>query len=102
MQQIIQVNLYKLTDMPLDVCDIEMFLEEGSDDGADDRHLPAGHTVIMQQDQKFAHHVESVHDFSILLTPTRNKLTIMNMYPLQKALAWIKTGSEYTSLYAAN
>ncbi len=80
--------------MPLDVCGVEMFLEEGFDDGADDWHLLAGHTGIMQQDQEFANYVESMHDFSILLTPTGNKLTVKNM---STALAWLhdwKTGSE--------
>lgn len=101
--------------MPLDVCGVEMLLEEGSDDGTNDWHLPAGHTGIMQQDQKFAHHVEYVHDFSILLTPTGNKLTIRHTYPQQIALAqhvstnkvyaWLKNRKWamcFTSLYAAN
>jgi len=71
--------------MPLDVCGVEMFLEEGFDDGTDDWHLPAGDTGIMQEDQEFAHHVEYVHDFSILLTPTGNKFTIRHTYPQQTA-----------------
>lgn len=82
--------------MPLDVCDVEMFLEEGFDDGTNDWHLPAVHTGIMQQDQEFTHHVDYVHDFSILLAATGNKLTIRHAYPQQTALEQhVSTNKDY-------
>lgn len=107
----LKLHMQKLTDLPLDVCGVEMFLEEWFDDGTDDWHLPAGHVGIMQQDQEFVHHVESVHDVSILLTTTKNKLIIRcastanrhNMFPVT-FYAWLKNRKWamcFTSLYAA-
>ncbi len=37
----------------------------------------------MQQDQEFANYVESMHDFSILLTPTGNKLSQKRVHSKQ-------------------